>query len=87
MLRYNQGLDRWEGRSRERSLWMDNATFLLYVDAYLECHLMKPPTPEQVREAIQHCIRLAYWDGCERFCDRRVHVQRFRTQENEERIS
>lgn len=87
MLHYNQGLDRWEGGSRERFLWMDNATFLLYVNAYLEFHRMEPPTPGQVQEAIRYCARLAYWNGCERFYDRHVHVQRLHAQENEERIS
>lgn len=77
MLLYHQGLDRWEGGSREWFLWIENTTFLLYVDAYLEFHQMKPPTPEQAQDAIQHCARLEYWEGCERFYDRRVHIQRF----------
>jgi hypothetical protein len=83
ILTYNQERDRWEGGSRERFLWMDNATFLLYVDAYLEFHWMKQPTPEQVSGAIQHCAHLAYWNGCERFYDRRVHIQRLTADESQ----
>jgi hypothetical protein len=66
MLSYDAEYAIW----RCEGLWMSDATFKRYVEAWLESRGIKNPTMEQLRAAAQHCSHVEYWQGC---IDEAVH--------------
>ena len=67
---------RWEGTDIDGTfLWMLDATFQRYVQAWLEVCGISQPTCEQRGEAIAHCRKLSYWKGCR---DPEVHFVSYR---------
>ena len=56
---------RWEGRDTDGTfVWMLDATFQRYVNAWLETRGITYPTGKQRDEAFAHCRKLSYWKSC-----------------------
>lgn len=81
LLEYEHLFRRWQGEitppnSGPILVWMDNATFQRYVDAYLVARCKGEPTPEDRRDAIASLRRVSYWLTMQ-VADEAVHIRRF----------
>ncbi|MGH2506944.1 MAG: hypothetical protein ACRDHZ_05955 [Ktedonobacteraceae bacterium] len=76
LLHYDPQTNRWSGRNASFSIWMDHDTFCSYARVWYEWTTWRSDLSPQKRvaAAMAHCQRLAYWHGCERNFDYRIHI-------------